>query len=226
VGDIHDADAAPAQRPQPGEQLVALGGGEGGGRLVEDEQAHVLAEPAGDQDELGGGQPERPGAGPRVDPVGVDQRQGRPGLAVQRLAVDHAQPAPPAADRGRPGQEHVAGHVQLGDEGQLLVDGGDAVALGVAAVLEADRLAVDRDGAGVGLVEAGEHLDQGALAGPVLADQRVDLADSHLEVDTTEGRDPGERLGDPLGPQQRNPIVAHQPVPCRAADHLGGRPPR
>ena len=119
---------------------------------------------------------------------------------------------PPAGTGGRPRQEHVAGHVQLRDERQFLVDGGDAVALGVAAVLEADRHPVDRDRAGVGLVKAGEHLDKSALAGPVLADQGVDLARVHLEVDAAERCHAGERLGDPLSPQQRHLNLAHQLV--------------
>ena len=55
----------------------------------------------------------------------------------------------------------------------------------------------------------------------IVADERVDFASSHLEVDAGERFDPGERLGDPLGPQQRNLIVAHQP--CLVSR---GRPPK
>ena len=78
MGDVDDADPVPSQRPQPGEQLVALGRGERRGRLVEDEHAHVLAEAARDQDELGRGQPKRAGAGARVDLLRVDQRRAPP----------------------------------------------------------------------------------------------------------------------------------------------------
>ena len=56
---------------------------------------------------------------------------------------------------------------------------------------------------GVGLVVAGEHLDQRRLAGAVLADQRVDLARAQVEVDAVEGPGAGERLGQPADAQDR-----------------------
>jgi hypothetical protein len=58
------------------------------------------------------------------------------------------------------------------------------------------RLAVDGDLAFVGLVDAGQDLDQRRLAGAVLADERRHLARIELERDLVQRRTPGKRLGD------------------------------
>ena len=56
---------------------------------------------------------------------------------------------------------------------------------------------VDEDLALVGPVEPGEDVHQGALAGAVLAEQRVDLAGPQVEVDVVVGEDARETLDDP-----------------------------
>ena len=48
------------------------------------------------------------------------------------------------------------------------------------------RLAVDRDLARVGPMHAAENADQRRFAGAVLADQRVDFARHHVEIDAVE----------------------------------------
>ena len=55
----------------------------------------------------------------------------------------------------------------------MLVNDGDAVALRVGGAEERDLRAVLEDAAAVGLVDAGEDLDERALAGAVLAGQRM-----------------------------------------------------
>ena len=67
--------------------------------------------------------------------------------------------------------------------------------------LEHDLLAADEDPAGVGLVEAADDLDQGRLAGAVVADQAEHLAPVQAQVDVGQGGDPAEALGDVLDPQ-------------------------
>ena len=47
--------------------------------------------------------------------------------------------------------------------------------------------AVEQDLAGVGPVQPGQDVHQRALAGAVLAEQRVDLARAHVEVDVVVG---------------------------------------
>ena len=53
----------------------------------------------------------------------------------------------------------------------------------------------------VGLVHPGEHLDQGGLAGAVLAEQAVHLAGPDLQLDAVERAYAGERLDDVGEPQ-------------------------
>ena len=63
------------------------------------------------------------------------------------------------------------------DEGEILVDEAQPVRAGRGSVAEIERSAVDLgNAAGVGLVIAGQQLDQGGLPRPVLADERPDLA--------------------------------------------------
>lgn len=85
----------------------------------------------------------------------------------------------------------------------LLVHRRDTEVHGRLRVVQGDRLAGPLDGALVGLVDAGEHLDEGALARAVLAEQAVHLAGLHVEVDATEGHDPGKTLDHVRHSQER-----------------------
>ena len=67
--------------------------------------------------------------------------------------------------------------------------------------LEHDLLAADEDPAGVGLVEAADDLDQGRLAGAVVADEAEHLAPAQAQVDVGQGGDPAEALGHVLDPE-------------------------
>jgi hypothetical protein len=90
---------------------------------------------------------------------------------------------------------------QLVDQGQVLVDGVDPEGAGVVDRLEHDLLAAHEDAAGVGLVEAAEDLDQGRLAGAVVADQAEHLAPAQAQVDVGQGGHPAEALGHVLDPE-------------------------
>ena len=84
--------------------------------------------------------------------------------------------------------ENVFGDGQLGEEQELLVDRRDARLLGVLGRGEAGRLPVERDRAGVGLIDARHDLDQRRFAGAVLAEQRMHLARPHVEADLRQAR--------------------------------------
>ena len=56
---------------------------------------------------------------------------------------------------------------------------------------------LELDVAAVGRVDAGENFDQRRLAGAVLAEKRMDLAASHIEIDAIECKRRGETLGQP-----------------------------
>ena len=68
----------------------------------------------------------------------------------------------------------------------------------------ADRLALPADLAGIGMQHAIDDLDQRALAGAVLAEQRMDLAGQDLEIDAVVGEAAREVLDDALERQKRN----------------------
>ena len=108
--------------------------------------------------------------------------------------------APPVDDAGP--AHLVAEHDVLRDrevvaEVDLLVHGADPRGLRLRGPGERALLAVDDDLPGVDRVHAGERLDQGGLAGAVLAHQGVHLAGEQPEVDAVQRLDAGERDGDP-----------------------------
>jgi len=70
--------------------------------------------------------------------------------------------------------------------------------------VEGDGFAVDREGAVVRGVVAGEHAQQRGLPGAVLAHEREHFAGAEVEGDLVEGRHAGESLADPLDGQHRH----------------------
>ena len=91
------------------------------------------------------------------------------------------------------------------------MDQADAGAVGVGHVPEIRRGPVDADLARVRPVDPAEHLDEGRLAGPVLAEQGVDLAGAQVEVDPVECPDAAEGLADPAQLQERRKVKGHRP---------------
>src|SRR5919109_1230489 len=87
---------------------------------------------------------------------------------------------------------------------------------GVVDRPDRDLLAVDVDPAGVGLVEAADDLDEGRLAGAVVADQPEHLAAAQAQVDVGQGGDAAEALGDVLdleGLAAAVAVAGHQVLP-------------
>ena len=81
----------------------------------------------------------------------------------------------------------------------MLIDGFDAGAAGVHGRVEVHRLAVEAHFAVIGNEGTGKRLDQGRLAGAVVADHRKDLARIEIEVAMIEGGHPAIALGEPAG---------------------------
>ncbi len=78
---------------------------------------------------------------------------------------------------------------------RVLVDGGDADAVRRCRI-GMQWHSFDRDVAAVGRIETRHHLDQGRLAGAVLAEQGGDLAGAHVEIDIVERQHARKRFGD------------------------------
>ena len=171
-----------------GEQCLDLGWREHRGRLVEQQHVGAAVEHLDDFDPL-----------TLADGEVRDQRSG----------VDRE--TEPLADLGhslfdvtpiensrlvRIAEHHVLGDRESIDEPEVLVHHADAVGEAVARAAQPDRCAVAFDMALIGPVQAAQHRRQGALAGSVLAEDRVDLAASHGEVDGVGGEHAGKSFGD------------------------------
>ena len=107
--------------------------------------------------------------------------------------------APPAHEQLRAGfasDEDVLGDRHVRGERELLIDRDDAGALGVVGRREGDRLAEQLDLPRIGAVRARQDLEQGRLAGPVLAEERMDLGGPHFEMDVLERAHAREALAD------------------------------
>ena len=169
------------------EQKLGLVGVEAGGRLVEHQDPRVVLERAGDRDQLLDGQ--RIGAERPLD-VDVDLEPLQPlaGEAARRPPGYQSEPARLAAKR------QVLGHRHGRDQIDLLIDRADAERARFARRFDFDRTAVEADFALVAAHRAGHDLDQGGLAGPVLAHERVDFAGLNAEIDVIERPDAGKRL--------------------------------
>ncbi len=222
---VADVDGRHAPRPQladDGQQPLRIRLGQGGGGLVEDEDARVLGQRLGDLDHL-----LLADAQLLHRPIGVDVQShaGEGGLGVGRDRV----PVDEAAPHRLVPQHQVLRHRELGDESQLLGDERDAVRLGGLQGAEVHGLPAQEDLAAVGPagIEPAEDLDQRALAGAVFAAERVDLALLEVEGNAVEGADAGELLRDRAELEERHQLTASATVPSgrpgRPAPSCGSR---
>ena len=211
------------------------------GRLVEEQDPRLAHERRGDLDDLPLREGERAGERARIDAVhaealedllrGLGELPPLDRAASGRAARARRTGSPRRSSRGRAS----APGTRCRRRGAGRADGPETV----------DVLAVDPHRAGVGLDRAAEDLDQRALAGAVLADERVHLAEPRREGRLGERRRPRRRNG--RRRRRRSPaarrvlgVVAHRsgmrrvedgwwpPGRARAAtsagEGLGGKP--
>ena len=93
-------------------------------------------------------------------------------------------------------EQDVLGDGLRRDQREVLVDHPEPGRDRVARRAEFDGRPVEEDLAGVRPVEPRQDVHQRALAGPVLAQQGVDLARAQVEINLVVGDDAGERLDD------------------------------
>ena len=164
VRDIEHGAALAGQPLEGDEEMVGLLRGEHRGRLVHDEQLRLLQQAADD-----------------LDALALAHRQvGDDGVRLQRQAVVARHlldgVGEPAAHRPWAGQRDVLGDAQRLEQREVLEHHADAEMAGGGRVGDGDRLALPADLALGRLQGAVDDLDQGRLAGAVLAEQRVDFA--------------------------------------------------
>lgn len=149
VRDEQHRRALLAQGTHDTEEAGHLAAGQGGGRLVHDQDAGVEGERLGDLDDLlvGDGQSARRAVGVEFDTESLHQGGGR---LVGGLVVDTAEGAP-----GLAAHEDVLRDRQVGEEGGLLIDHRDARVAGVGGTVEDGGLTVQQHPTGVRSVHAG-----------------------------------------------------------------------
>src|SRR5262249_37601282 len=107
-------------------------------------------------------------------------------------------------------------HREIRQQVDLLVDGRDT---GLEPGLRRARRDLDpakTNDAGIARENAGDHLDQGGLAGAILAEQSMDLARAEREIDVLQRAHRAKTLGYPAHLQkERSGIAAvfHGDVP-------------
>ena len=159
------------------------------GRLVQDEQASVAHEEAGDLDELPLADRERLDRGPELHVAEPELVEDAPSLL--------GEPPPPVEQRDvQPSEEDVVLDAELRNEAQLLVHERDPVPLRLVRVTERKLPAVEQDRPFVGPDEADEALHESALAGAVVPADRVHLADPDVERKASNRLDRAVRLGE------------------------------
>lgn len=190
MGDEDDGGAGLLELTHDLHQLVGLLRGEHRRRLVEDEHARVTGERLDDLDPLlhtdGEILDERIRVDVEAETVG-DLAHLRAG-AVEVEAASELRLLVP--------EHHVLCDREHRDEHEVLVHHADSGGHRIAWAGEALHDIVEQDLALVGLIEAVEHVHQGGLACPVLAEQGVDLAGLDGEVNMVIGYERPEFLRD------------------------------
>ena len=183
----HGEIAAPHHVAQHAQHFVGFAGREHRGRLVENEKAALQIELLEDFAFL-------PLAGGNRRHLGTERNAERhareEGFQLLRLA-------PPVDHRRQRGacQHEILRHGHGRDRGEVLIDHAEAERVRGARIVDRLFAAVDQDVARVRPVVAHDALDQRALAGAVLAEQRMERSGRHLQRHLVERRELAEALG-------------------------------
>ena len=163
---------------------------EGGGDLVEHQHDRIGRQRAGQIDEA-------------QDRIWNVPHQ----LAKIEIRYSEVVEMVPHAREGDIGQSHVLADRQVGNERRILVDRDDARSTRFGGGAKRPYCAVDRYGSAIRGVDAGENLDERALARAVGPHQRVDLAAGNSQRRRSERDDRAESLGEIADLEQRRRIV-------------------
>ncbi len=194
---VEDSDTPRLEAADHVEERLGLDRRQGGGRLVEDHDAMLDLERAGDLHELTLRDRQPRNGPPRID-LGAQRPHGV-GSASLHGPIVHHEPSPDLTPH-----EDVARNREVRRQEDLLVDQHDAASLGLLRPGETDGLARHRHRAAGGYEIAGQELHQGRLAGAVLTDDRMHLARHERERDVAQHLDGPEPLREPTRFQDRN----------------------
>ena len=200
MGDEDQRLALVAQRPHDREQLVHFLRCEHRGRLVEDQEVGSTIEDLEDLDALLQAQGNVLDASPGLD------GDGETLLELANALLD----GPVVEDRTAAlvAQDDVLGNGERRHQHEVLVDHPDAERDGVARTADPDVAPAIADRPGVGPIEAVEDVHERGLARAVLADEGVDLALVHDEVDSIERLEITKALADAVHLEERHALGA------------------
>ena len=190
VGDEHDGRPTVAQLTHDRHQFVGLLRCQHRRRFVEDQDARIPRQRLDDLDPLLDADREILDQG-----IGIDVEPESAGDLAD-LGSGRRKIQSPARLGLLVSEHDVLGDGEHRDQHEVLVHHADAGLHRVAWPGEVLNLIVQQDLAGVGLQKAVEDVHQGRLACAVLAEQAVDLAGLHDEVDVIVGDKRTERLRD------------------------------
>ncbi|MNL42960.1 hypothetical protein D3C87_1654490 [compost metagenome] len=162
MGDENHCQSLGPQVPNDVEQALHLVAVEAGGRLIENEHLARQLDCAGNGNDLLHSYRMCAQFARWVDvqPVALENAAG---VGFHLATVDQAKPG-----RLMPEKE-VFRNRAVGQQVDLLIDGADAVGLGLLGIVQMYRFPIGEHRAAVGLIGARQNLDQGGFSGPVLA---------------------------------------------------------
>ncbi len=102
--------------------------------------------------------------------------------------------------------EDIGRNGQVGEEVQLLKDDADALLPGLSWIANDHRLSTQHKRPAVRLIDAGQHLHDGRLAGAVLSNDSMNLGRSDTERHVVNGGDAAETLGHMVEPDD---LISH-----------------
>ena len=179
VGDHQDRLAACVQATEQLDDLLAAFGVEGAGGLVGEQEGGLVGERPGDGEALALATGQRARRRLRL----VRQAEQVEQVSATRLRRLALQPGHHGGERHVLQDGHALEQVEeLEDDPDVLAAHPGQLVLGLAG----DLLVGEHDRALVGLVEAGDEVEQGRLAAARRAHDRDELAPVHLEVGTSQ----------------------------------------
>jgi hypothetical protein len=181
VRDEQDQAAFARQPLDQREHRLAVGEVERGGDLVEDQDARLPHQGAGEHDKLLRGERQVACLGVGIDRKRRAERQSGAGGLAAGAAGNAADDDPVIAEKD------VVGDGAGRRDQHLLEHRREAARLEIRRIAAGERRAVDPDLAAVGRDDPGEELDQRRLAGPVLAHDGVDRPGRERDRRAVEG---------------------------------------
>src|SRR5699024_5338176 len=177
-------------------QAIALGAGECGGRLVQDQDTRVFGDRASDLHHLLHPHAEAAHQCGWGD-LGVHAGELLGCIRTHFLAVQNPEPI-----GGLVAYSEILGHGHLGDDVQLLMNDGDARSLRLARPVKSHGIPRNEDLPIVGLIDPRDDLHQRGFPCAVLAHERVNLSRVHVETHVLQRLSSAEGLGDHVHAQQ------------------------